>query len=528
MQIKHILGHGLIALVFMMSSALAAKDLASSTADHTQFKQLQQDFKTGPEVTKACLECHTEASKQLEKTTHWTWQFDHPVSGQKLGKREVVNNFCGTVASNEPRCTSCHIGYGWTDLREPMEAGENVDCLVCHDTTGDYKKYPTAAGHPNYEPKAWPPKSDKIRPVADLKKVAQNVGASSRQNCGACHFYGGGGDGVKHGDLDSSLVNPPKELDVHMSKDGGNFTCATCHNPKGHEVPGSRFLAKAKDMDGIDKPSNHYKDHTTCESCHGMTPHKEKEKLNDHTDKVACQTCHIPEYARGGIATKMWWDWSQGGKMKDGKPFVVKDDHGHQIYNSKKGDFKLGENVVPEYEWFDGNITYTLRSDKIDPSKPVPINKFGGAYDDPKARIWPFKVMRGKQAYDTELNTLLASHVFGKDDSSYWNNFDWDKALKYGSDYLGEPFSGKFDFVETKYYWPQTHMVAPKDEALMCRDCHKEDGRLASLQGFYMPGRGQTKTLDMLGFGLIGLTGTGVVIHGLLRFFTRRKKNGEG
>ena len=28
---------------------------------------------------------------------------------------------------------------------------ENVDCLVCHDTTGTYKKFPTAAGHPAYE-----------------------------------------------------------------------------------------------------------------------------------------------------------------------------------------------------------------------------------------------------------------------------------------------------------------------------------------------------------------------------------------
>ena len=33
-------------------------------------------------------------------------------------------------------------------------------------------------------------------------KVAQNVGLPARENCGGCHFYGGGGDGVKHGDLD--------------------------------------------------------------------------------------------------------------------------------------------------------------------------------------------------------------------------------------------------------------------------------------------------------------------------------------
>ena len=34
-----------------------------STADHSKFKELQGPFKTGSEVTKACLSCHTEAAK---------------------------------------------------------------------------------------------------------------------------------------------------------------------------------------------------------------------------------------------------------------------------------------------------------------------------------------------------------------------------------------------------------------------------------------------------------------------------------
>ena len=43
------------------------------TADHAKFKKLQQTFKTGPEVTKACLSCHSEAESQFHKTIHWTW-----------------------------------------------------------------------------------------------------------------------------------------------------------------------------------------------------------------------------------------------------------------------------------------------------------------------------------------------------------------------------------------------------------------------------------------------------------------------
>ena len=47
----------------------------------------------------------------------------------------------------------------------------------------------------------------------------------------------------------------------------------------------------------------------------------------------------------------MSWDWSTAGKMDDkGKPIVKKDDKKHVIYDSRKGDFVLEENVVPEYQ----------------------------------------------------------------------------------------------------------------------------------------------------------------------------------
>jgi hypothetical protein len=56
----------------------------------------------------------------------------------------------------------------------------------------------------------FPPGSGKILKAIDLSKIAQKVGKSSRDTCGACHFNGGGGDGVKHGDMDSSLAAPEK------------------------------------------------------------------------------------------------------------------------------------------------------------------------------------------------------------------------------------------------------------------------------------------------------------------------------
>ena len=43
----------------------------TTTADHTKFKELQKEFKSGPEVTRVCLACHTEAAGQIHRTKHW-------------------------------------------------------------------------------------------------------------------------------------------------------------------------------------------------------------------------------------------------------------------------------------------------------------------------------------------------------------------------------------------------------------------------------------------------------------------------
>ena len=498
-----------------------------STADHSQFKVLQQTFNTGSEVTKACLTCHSKASKQLHKTSHWTWVFENKLTGQTLGKKNVINSFCVATATNWPRCTSCHIGYGWKDDSFDHSSEINVDCLVCHDTTATYKKFPTGAGHPNYKPKKWPPKTGKLRQPPDFNKIAQSVGKPTRQNCGACHFYGGGGDGVKHGDLDSSMLNPHKELDVHMDVDGLNFSCQTCHTTGGHEVAGSHYATKASDKRGIVIPGQADQNRGTCISCHGNTPHPEtaNPKLNDHTSKLACVTCHIPEFARGGRKTKMWWDWSSAGKKTpEGKPLVIKDDEGYDTYNYKKGDFKWEANVVPEYRWFDGEIRYTLLGERIDDSKVVPINQVKGSYDDPNSRIWPFKVMRGRQPYDTQNKILGVSHLFGKDEDAFWKNFDWAKALKAGLMATNQEFSGEYGFVETEYYWPLTHMVAPAEASLSCDDCHSQAGRLSNVPDVYIPGNSRNKWLDRLGWLMVFGTAGGFILHGLVRLVMWRRR----
>ena len=524
----------LAAPLFLGMVAHAASDsdtakLLKSTSDHTKFKALQQVFNSGPEATKACLSCHTEAAKQLQRTEHWKWEYRSP-QGQLLGKKTLINNFCTSAAANEAACNICHIGYGWKDDKFDFTSQTNVDCLVCHDTTGNYRKQPGMAGNVVTRPMEFPPGSGNMIKPINLEKIAQSIGKTSRDTCGACHFFGGGGDGVKHGDMDSSLASPDKELDVHMDALGPNFACATCHMTEGHQVPGSRYAPTAQDKGAAQiRGKIEKRNPTTCQACHGQAPHKKIAKLNDHTDKIACQTCHIPAFARGGVPTKMSWDWSTAGKMgPDGKPLTIKDAKGHPIYTAAKGDFVLGENVVPDYLWFNGTVRYTLRTDKVEKgSQPVRINHFEGSAGDGRSLIWPVKTMHGKQAYDPVNKTLIVAHLAGNDDTAYWTNFNWEKAAAAGMAAVGEPFSGTVDFVATESTWPITHMVAPKEKALGCVACHASGGRLEKVSGIYIPGRASDHVgwLESAGWAVAVLTLLGVFGHGLARVlvFTRKK-----
>ena len=506
-----------------------------STADHRRFAILQQPFASGEAVTAACLSCHTEAAGQVMGSIHWTLDFAHPTTGQTLGKRHLINSYCGAVASNEARCTSCHAGYGWESMAEgPPEAETAVDCLVCHDRSGQYAKLEDGAGRPPLAPVPAGALTITGAPAeaVDLTLAARSVGSVGRENCGSCHFYGGGGDNSKHGDLSSVLVAPPRSVDVHMSPEGRNFACSTCHVSRAHQWPGSRYAVRAGPQQ---QAHGGRRDVATCESCHGPRPHHDATvfamKLNDHTDVVACQTCHIPSFARGGVATKTRWDWSTAGRLKDGRPFVEAgfvqgDGTRRPTYMSAMGTIEWGESIVPEYHWFDGQMVYTLAEDTIDPSRTVPINAFAGTPHDGVSRIWPFKRMPGRQAYDSGNRTLAATNLFGPaGETAFWTNFDWGRSIAAGMAAAGRPFSGEYAFVDTEMFWPITHMVAPAADALKCGACHAPGGRLAAVGGVRIPGAQPWNTVDRIGAGLVLATLAGVLLHALLRLFSARPRH---
>ena len=459
-----------------------------------------------------CLNCHGKVGDDVMTTAHWKWE--GTVSGIKgfegtiHGKKDLINNFCQAVPSNEGRCSQCHIGIGWNDKTFNFGNPKNIDCLACHDQTGTYKKVatPTAtipAGGPD--------------PSVDVNKVAQSVGLNKgvppRSTCVFCHSRAGGDDNVKHGDISTRMgfaapANPDADVktylhrseDVHMGVDpkatgtqkkGGNMTCVACHQVKkdtagntlSHGIGG--FMYHSVD-EGVMKD---------CVDCHGAATSihagTSVENIVRTHARLACQTCHIPAIARK-VATYTDWRWAQAGfdarpAECAASPTGIAADGTTQrgTYSKQKGCFTWGTNVRPTLRYYDGkwNRVITGFNDKYT-SLPMDLGSPAATYKDAAAKIYPFKKMTGNQPFDKNNKTVLVPHLYGTPagPNAYWSKFNWAGALQDGAGYSPaynggiQVFSGAYEFKDTTMLLKVDHEVAPKEQAFgmsgHCEDCH--------------------------------------------------------
>jgi len=448
---------------------------AQKTLHERIFTEILPD---GFRTTADCLICHSNVGDDLLETGHWNWEGTPTrVAGQTNGThgaKDLLDNFWIAVPSNEGRCSQCHPSYGWRANTPAsfFDEPENIDCFICHDTTGTYRKHPTADGGGGAAALLL---NGTVTPAtaAELQSsVVYNLGLPGRENCGLCHFFSGGDDGAKQGDLSTALNNPSFETDVHMG--GLDFSCQECHTVLDHGIAG--FALHSFD-EGDASPD--------CTRCHGDSDvHTENPAIDFllelHLDRVACQACHIPTFARTK-PTMVAWYWSEAGQDIDPIPT---DEFGQRTYDKLRGRFVWDMDVRPAYHWYDGNwqrriigVSDTFANAGT-PADPVVLAEPTATAATPGAKVYPFKRMIGDQPADAEQRRLLVPHLFGTGtelENPYWETFGWGPALEEGTAYAGQPYSGEFDFVNTLMYLRVNHEIAPKGDALLCNACHGVD-----------------------------------------------------
>jgi hypothetical protein len=295
----------------------------------------------------------------------------------------------------------------------------NVDCLICHSP--DYQRVPTKNEDDKFE----------LVPAegVDILVAAQNAQRPTREMCDRCHLRAAGGPNFKHGEWPTL-----PDVDVHMA---GGVECVDCHATRNHQIAGGGYMIAQEATNIV----------VTCENCHSGEPHGSYAAgfLNQHIDRVACQTCHIPELARDpAFPTQMSRDYSV------------------PVYNETTGlygpSITKESNVVPTYLWWDYPRVAT---------PPWPV----GSIDDPGAKITPWKPIKVTVPFDAVTHTP----VYIKQ-GVYKIKGDLDAAVNAGVEASGQEYSGEWEAVTELMAFDAQHQVAPAAESLQCADCHSPAG----------------------------------------------------
>jgi hypothetical protein len=513
--------------------AVAAERFLAALAAHDSITEY-----LGPQT---CVACHQAQAEAMFGSVHYRQSGPTPNVPNILGEAGErgfgdigFNTYCGThITSSRATCAGCHVGYG----RYPQETMTpeqlaNIDCLMCHQDAyrrtpaGPFQPWETLGedGRPRIiqipieDETGFAYMPDEANMQISILEAARTVHLPTRASCLRCHAGASGSDGGKRGDFSSVTVNPPRSSDIHLSPQGANLVCADCHAVGGHRVRGR----------GLDLRPNDAPERFTCAACHGDQPHGDYSRYNGarrdtHALKVACQTCHIPTYAKD-VSTEMERDWFN--------PYYS------PSACSGQGGWKPEEirssNVVPTYAWFDGTSEVLVLG-----QQPVAVVNgresfaipLGSVEADTSAKIHPMKEHLSSSAQltrvfgdanedaDVDLDDLDAgvACLAGPDVPSacdfldvdsdgdvdlvdmaqfqlcfagpgepsgcgvpgemvphstftYFTTANFERAVREGMTYVG--MAGQWQLTEVHTYQTINHGVEDHDEALRCGQCH--------------------------------------------------------
>ncbi|MCP4293708.1 MAG: hypothetical protein GY780_17915 [bacterium] len=425
-----------------------------------RFYPHQEYFDTyeGPET---CLFCHEEEATSFFHSQHYQWEGEAPgivnADGERLGKMNTMNDFCtnplaswiGNAVNSDGKviaqgCSKCHAGLGKVPTREiSQDQLENIDCLICHASGYRRDAYQDEDGNWEWRPILW-------KNQRGMDSISKRISLPKRKMCLRCHSAAGGGPNFKRGDIEYEMADCTPDFDVHMATEGNNMQCIDCHAGDDHRVRG-----RGTDLSGTDSPD----DLLFCTECHEEKPHNIP-ALDHHTDKVYCTVCHITEFAKSD-KTDMVRDWST--------PKF------HEKGNKYSATITFGENVVPEYAWYNGQTKLMKMGDKVryNDDGTITIMEPQGKRKDKHSKIYAFKLHKGVLPIWKEKDWLIPLAV-----DEFFITGDIATAVNEGSAAAYGEHHPDYEWVNTKRYMGIFHEVRPADKALQCLDCHQEGGRM--------------------------------------------------
>jgi len=429
------------------------------------------------EGTRTCLQCHDEQAQEVFGSVHYQWLGETPsmVDGPAVqGKLYIgVNSYCINITGNWAGCSSCHVGLGARPEETATQSQlENIDCLICHQES--YRRVKVDG--------TFRPDSENMQ--ISMLQAARTVHMPTRVTCLQCHAKGGGGDNYKRGDLALAHgTTEDRNFDVHMSRSGGNLTCQQCHVTQRHRMAGR----------GSDLRPTEFDIEMRCDSCHlenQAEPVHQSTVITRHLNRVACQVCHIPNYARNAVdtpapeTTETHRDWRNPHTAPSGAihPTPV-----------------LEGTLTPKYRWWNGqSASYLLYDDAgIDPQTGrIPTSRPQGTVAGNRSMLYPFKYKTATQPLVNSYNQLIAL-----DTSVYFSTGDVGAAVVSGLANMGYATTENYSWVETDTFQLITHEVAPRSETLSCQGCHAGTARmdLTGKLGYQLKGARSTVCLQCHG-----------------------------
>jgi Cytochrome c bacterial len=425
-----------------------------------------------------CLECHETQATEVFHSVHYQETGPTPYvtnidgfAGQAGHGAIGFNSYCGTqVTSRRATCAGCHVGNGrFPSPTISHQQLENIDCMMCHQQLYrrraappyDTVEMPAPDGGtrtiqvPVEDETGFSYMPDEANMVVSALEAARTVHRTTRASCVRCHAFAAGANGAKRGDLSSVSASPPLSSDVHLSPRGANLTCARCHAVGDH-----RFMGRGLDLRPNDSPER-----LECSRCHGERPHgdfhpRKAESKDLHAMRVACQTCHIPTYAKD-VPTEVARDW----RVPEFSPGACSGQGGWAP------NLTLASNVVPSYGWFDGTSQVYVLGRVPQPNRAgeYALATPNGSVSTPGAKIYPMKEHRSVAARHDATGQLIPHSTY-----TYFTTASFEQAVAEGQAQSG--LQGAYTIVPTHEFQTINHGVEPEENALRCSECHGSAG----------------------------------------------------